>query len=664
MSPKSNESASNTKRLDWAKFTDFKSHNTRQDLVKLCSKKSKLDLKDIFSTPDKTGLLPIHWASIHNRFDLLEFMIAHGSPVDARCRNKLFADGTALHLAAMNGSIQATSILLKSRREAKPTPVDENQTKPKTLYDSNITEFEPPRSSQESSSWLAMRDSDGQTPLMRSAPPKSKRLDTIRDLLRKNSWSLGGRPAEMALFLINRGADWRQVDSLHDMNLLHLAIINDYEDIVCLLLELDNEIAHIPARIKPNTEQRPNKPSSKPGEFVTVDLKNSPSPTDTEISSFSIDSNKEPLISRREKGRELLESSGISPLQLAMIYGRVNLVSRLWQFVGDPSREDELRSILSKAFWQNKSEIANLIRKSSMRLFLILDVCLILIFFIPLKDWDGRILLLSFCITLVFVFRVILKNPGYLAENFSEYQEELHKLVGKKETDRQAKKTQKTSDVEERVRLLCHKCRCLRLARSRHCNYCQKCIIEFDHHCIYLSCCIGKYNRLDFLISLILTTITASYGTALYISNAHDEKQTPGFLYRLLYFIGLVSIFKYAIIGFMSSFCMLKRASLGVTMYEEIRSKRIRNIFGRKGPPDNISKTIGAYSIKDSFWRYAPNRFLTGDLGFDKMLHNLKEFCNFTQPQDFLASFFASDTTLFNSLSRARRDSGFIKNTF
>ena len=51
---------------------------------------------------------------------------------------------------------------------------------------------------------------------------------------------------------------------------------------------------------------------------------------------------------------------------------------------------------------------------------------------------------------------------------------------------------------------MCPECRVLRMPRSFHCSYCNRCVQRFDHHCPWLNTCIGTGNHGWFLLFIIV----------------------------------------------------------------------------------------------------------------------------------------------------------------
>ena len=52
---------------------------------------------------------------------------------------------------------------------------------------------------------------------------------------------------------------------------------------------------------------------------------------------------------------------------------------------------------------------------------------------------------------------------------------------------------------------------------TKHCRFCKKCILFFDHHCVWLNNCIGSLNYKKFIILLSLAEILLIYILSIYL---------------------------------------------------------------------------------------------------------------------------------------------------
>ncbi|KAL8126070.1 protein S-acyltransferase 24-like [Apium graveolens] len=110
-------------------------------------------------------------------------------------------------------------------------------------------------------------------------------------------------------------------------------------------------------------------------------------------------------------------------------------------------------------------------------------------------SWLGVLLATS---GLFFFYRCSRKDPGYISMNVHDPQnlkddEPLLKIeIGN------------PALLDGNWSLLCPTCKIVRPLRAKHCSTCDRCVEQFDHHCPWVSNCVGKKNKRDFILFLVL----------------------------------------------------------------------------------------------------------------------------------------------------------------
>ena len=87
---------------------------------------------------------------------------------------------------------------------------------------------------------------------------------------------------------------------------------------------------------------------------------------------------------------------------------------------------------------------------------------------------------------------------------------------------------------EFKVRL-CYICQCISPPMSKHCYYCDRCCLEYDHHCVFLFTCIGKGNINKFIAFTGSMAFTGFFGCIVAIVQAIDDYHHQTLSYRYIY---------------------------------------------------------------------------------------------------------------------------------
>ncbi|XP_047939301.1 LOW QUALITY PROTEIN: protein S-acyltransferase 24-like [Salvia hispanica] len=104
-------------------------------------------------------------------------------------------------------------------------------------------------------------------------------------------------------------------------------------------------------------------------------------------------------------------------------------------------------------------------------------------------------------IGLVFLYRCSSKDPGFIRIN-------VHDPASMKDDEPLLKiEINNLVLIRGNWSQLCATCKIVRPLRAKHCTTCDRCVEQFDHHCPWVSNCIGKKNKWDFFLLLVLEVL-------------------------------------------------------------------------------------------------------------------------------------------------------------
>ncbi|XP_019182630.1 PREDICTED: protein S-acyltransferase 10-like isoform X3 [Ipomoea nil] len=76
----------------------------------------------------------------------------------------------------------------------------------------------------------------------------------------------------------------------------------------------------------------------------------------------------------------------------------------------------------------------------------------------------------------------------------------------------------------------CTHCNALQPPRTKHCQDCDKCVLQFDHHCVWLGTCIGQGNHCKFWWYISEETALCIWTGILYIQYLKSNISKPCYL--------------------------------------------------------------------------------------------------------------------------------------
>lgn len=369
--------------------------------------------------------------------------------------------------------------------------------------------------------------------------------------------------ADLVAFLIKRGADPSAVDSSLD-TALHWAAYKGSVPVCGLLLYLNGIVNHLD--LKDSFGQTPLHLAALRGNIEVIEYIMEQAEAYVEqmdASDTQEDENEENLIDafpQHHLPRKLLQmedKDGKNPLDLAVKKQKVHCELLLRQYMDkhcNPNHELVTKTISAlKQFFSCRSWLSwiGFIPESSGRpprfifWFVVANLALAtlyeLIVYVPLfgsmnskrlQDHTMLHLLTIFGFVVSWMSLILVHNidPGLLAMKYSatagadknsfscfhdnkRVKREMHTLTNelRKSYEDTLESFAERSDtgIQSTENLgLCHSCHVVRVLRSKHCRYSNKCTLLFDHHCPFVGQTIGLYNYKYFYMFILSITTT------------------------------------------------------------------------------------------------------------------------------------------------------------
>ena len=162
---------------------------------------------------------------------------------------------------------------------------------------------------------------------------------------------------------------------------------------------------------------------------------------------------------------------------------------------------------------------SNIYKKLIFFIIIIVEIIIFILVLPFLEDiYHLFINLGSFVLCLLSYIIFLLINPGYLKNKA------LIKKCGGEDNNKPLKEM---LDKGMKLENYCPKCYIEKKNNITHCFICDKCVLEMSHHCFWFNRCIGKRNRIFYLIFIFFSFIYALESTFICSNLIYDTVTIP-----------------------------------------------------------------------------------------------------------------------------------------
>lgn len=410
------------------------------------------------SMPDNQNVSPLHWAALNNHFGICQFLLEQGANANA-----LGGDLQAppIHWAICKGLLKITALLIKFG--ADPGIKDTQGYDAMHICAQNSFPFIAIYLLANGAN-IESLDSFDRTPLLWAA--------------------YKGSSVEMVYILIDNGAEINHVDKSKTSS-LHWAAIKGHRDVVALLLDKGADMNALDEENKtPGDWARDKGHMWYP--FVLMDSGRLYKP-------FPFYSLKNFRV-QREKAVKI---TAIAPYISFPIIMYICSVFNWFTALGFNLLLIMILSYVLVTILPPRTKMASLPLLTAYHQIMILYILYLYLFRLLTETSNHGFLHFLFLIialcTIYNYIRAFVSDPGFIEKN------------------------EKLDSTKERIlslaesgfldnRRYCFTCKIEKPIRSKHCKFCNRCVLKFDHHCPWIGNCVGESNHRSFMLYLLCMT--------------------------------------------------------------------------------------------------------------------------------------------------------------
>ena len=253
-----------------------------------------------------------------------------------------------------------------------------------------------------------------------------------------------------------------------------------------------------------------------------------------------------------------VDKEKLTPLHLATLYNRENIVIKLLQNGADKSLKNSKGELpIDIARKKNFHSIVNILEdkdynplysldppltyikpnniyKKFIIVMIVVPEILIILMILPYLENIVNILLnnIFFIIVLILIITLFYKNPGYKIN---------YKLINESFSGNNDYPLIKLVDNNIDIKYYCPKCYGPESNNIKHCFICDKCIDGFVHHCFWLNKCIGRGNKIYYFLFMLFIIIFAFHSMFICLLSLLDYAYIP---YEKLIYKAIFKIWK------------------------------------------------------------------------------------------------------------------------